>query len=289
MRMSEEYLKAMHLSYVNQEGGITVPAEALNQIVEIPFGGSQPLGICGRRIAGGDEIFIASYFEPAICSAKVTRDEAGLQFKVSWIRSVDYGKKSIRIFPNVFRAGGANRLQTVNTDEFGNLWVSRNGERKFFVFSPPVVEGGRWQFTGKVMCLPRSNSRREYSFVHSALLAGPYLYTIEGAVGENWKLLHYVVEKTEIVRADLSWPVGEYRYGIGMRPSDSGFWTVTDVRSKEPHGIYRDGELRIPGVEGNGIYFLQDGSALVTRYGQSYPGCFNGIPGALIYVPSRLF
>ena len=74
--MTEAYLAAMAKSYANQEGEVTIPADQLDRIVEITLG-FQPLGISSRPSSDGvgDDVLVAAYFEPAICLAKVTRDE----------------------------------------------------------------------------------------------------------------------------------------------------------------------------------------------------------------------
>lgn len=288
-QMTSAYLGAMALSYANQRDGIDIPDSELSRVVVIPLG-FQPMGMGGRRHQDGDEIAIAGYFEPAVCLARVTRDMAGLHLRVSWIRGVDHGIESVRLFPGVSQPGGANRAQTVNFTLDGNLWVSRNGERDFYVLTPPSKPDGRWTLTGKVS-LPSQSE--DFSFIHAAFMHmhDTTLSTVEGNAGAEWTINHYnVVSGNQVMLGDAmlrgGTPLREYRYGIGLRRDRIGFWTITDIRSQELHGIYCNETLVLPDIEGNGIYFLADGSALVTRYGQGHPGCSNGIPGALIYVPA---
>lgn len=83
-----------------------------------------------------------------------------------------------------------------------------------------------------------------------------------------------------------------YLYGIDRRLEDQICHVVTDFRCPLPAGIYRHDNLSIPvvpGVNGTGIAFLTDGSALVSQYGQGASGFFNGQPGALVYVPAKFF
>jgi len=132
--------------------------------------------------------------------------------------------------------------------------------------------------------------------VHSALLHdvhGGQLFTIESPGSlEGWVRRRYEMVKAKgrmKFRVADSNPISAWRYGIAFRGDDPTPWTVTDFRSSEPHGIYHGDELVVPGIDGNGICSLPNGSVLVTRYGQSHPEAFNGLPGALFYVPSRLF
>jgi len=274
----ERYWAAAAQSYIDQERGITIPVGELGRIVEIALG-FQPLGIVSRPSGEGDQIAIAAYFEPAICTAMVTRDENGLHFQVDWIRSVQHGIQSVRLFPDVVQPNGANRVQTVNFGPNGTLWVSRNGESDFFVLNPPQ-EGGRWTLAGRIT-LPTS------MLVHSASLSEATLFTVESPGDlEHWVIKEYRLEERQFIQVGSPIPISDYVYGIGGH-----HWLITDFRAAVPHGIYRmlGSELVVPGVEGNGITFLSDGSALVTRYGQGHSGAFNGIPGCLIYLPSTQF
>lgn len=282
----ERYWAAAAQSYIDQERGITIPVGVLSSIVEITFGGSQPLGIVSRPFGEGDQIAIATYLEPAVCTADVKRDENGLRFQVDWIRGAQHGIQRVRLFYDISLPSGANRAQTVNFGPQDTLWVSRNGESDFYVFSPP--QGGeRWILTDR-LTLPTS------MLVHSALLAQTTLFTVESPGSlKDWSLKEYRLEDRQFTQVRDPISIPDYMYGIGRRQEEDTAWLVTDFRATAPHGVYRvrdgESELVVPGVEGSGIAFLSDGSALVTRYGQSHPGAFNGIPGALIYVPSNRF
>ncbi len=289
MSMTDAYLTAMKASYANQEGGITIPADQLDSVVEIPLG-FQPMGIASRpNTDGGDEVVIAAYYEPAICTAVVKRDDQGLHFAVSWIRGVDHGIQSVRLFPDLFQPGGANRAQTVNFGPDGTLWVSRNAERDFYVLSPPEAGKDRWRLIKKVT-LPTLDAM----MVHSALVTGERLYTIESNGELNlWSYCAYAIEADQKPALDKESRVSSWFYGIGIA-GNGHIVAVTDYRAKTPHGIYdiedtNHEQLLIPDIWGNGICFLSDGSALVPRYGQSPSGAMNGMPGALVYVPANLF
>ncbi len=286
--MSSGYLAAMAASYANQEGGITIPADRLSEIVEIPLG-FQPMGICAKPAGDGDDIAIADYFGPAICRSYVKRDEKGLNFAVNWIRGAKHGIENVRLFPDVASPGGANRAQTVNFGPVGTLWVSRNAGREFFVLSPDVKCG--WRLVEKV-ALPDSV---RMVMVHSALLDFDRLYTIESSDDlSGWvrvvyriTLMNDFAPPFRVERESMrEWFYGGVAWKIGT-------FVVTDFRAALPHGIYDvsgdSPRLIVPGVWGTGICFLSDGSALVSRHGQSHSAAFNGLPGALIYVPARMF
>jgi len=288
--MTDQNREAMHRkemarSYRNQEGGITIPSEELDGIVKISLG-FQPLGIASNFSGGVDKIAMAAYFEPAICTAIVTRNEGGLHFKVDWIRGVQHGIQSVRLFPDILQSSGTNRLQTVNFGPDGTLWVTRYGEPDFFVLTPPEAEG-RWTLTDK-LTLPTPE------VVHSALLSQSTLFTVESSGGPGqWTLKTYRLEGGQFTKVFDPISISDSLFGVGRRRTDDASWLVTDFQYSNTHGIYRvtesEAELIVGEVDGMGITFLSDGSALVTRYGQSYPGAFNGIPGTLIYVPATLF
>ncbi len=277
--MHPKYEEAQKKSYANQTGGITIPTDELNGIVEISLG-FQPLGIS----SSGNRIAIAAYFEPAICLAEINTDENGMHFKVSWIRGVNNGISSVRLFPDMLIWGEANRAQTVNFGPNGTLWVTRNADRKFFILTPSDSPGGRWTLTGSIT-LPENSGM---AYIHSALLLPELdtLYLIESSGdGNEWRLgIYSSVDDTIICGSSDA--VKPYTYGIGS--AKNGLFTISDFRTEE-HGIYKYGKLVLPDIYGNGICLLPDGSALVTRYGQASPGCFNGEPGKLIYIPKHLF
>src|SRR3989344_663002 len=279
--MDAKYLSAQSLSYGQQEGGLG--GSLTGGILEIPLG-LQPLGIRSRLGGDSDEIAIAAYFEPAICLARVVVKDGKLIFQTSWIRSVRNGCEDVRMFPRILEPAGANRAGTVNFAADGSLWVSRNAERVFFVMEPPKERGGLWNLVEKIS-LPENGGM---SAVHSALLIPNALRTIEANVALNrWEMHKYSLDGRKVLEPKLVTDLADWTYGVAFM--DTTVYTVTDFRSERPHGVYRNDSCIIPGVEGNGICFLSDGSALVTRYGQGHPGCFNGVPGALIYVPASLF
>ncbi|OGH72374.1 MAG: hypothetical protein A2921_04480 [Candidatus Magasanikbacteria bacterium RIFCSPLOWO2_01_FULL_43_20b] len=284
--MTAAYLAAMAKSYSNQEGGIMIPADQLDQVVEIPLG-FQPLGISSRPSpdGAGDDVLIAAYFEPAICRALVTRDENGLHFNVDWIRGVNHGIQSVRLFPDISQPGGANRAQCVFWGPDGNVWVSRNGERDFYVLSPPDKPDGRWTLTSKVI-LPSDDKGDQIHAGH--MDSDGVIYTIESTQSpDKWRRRYYERRDDRWLQAELG-ICATLTYGLAKEP-DGTVWTISDFRSNNlAKGLYYENRLVVPDICGNGIAFLSDGSALVARYGQSYPGCFNGIPGALVYVPAAM-
>lgn len=276
--MHPKYEEAQKKSYANQTGGITIPPDELGGIVEISLG-FQPLGIS----SSGNRIAIAAYFEPAICLADINVDENGMHFNVNWIRGVNHGIRSVRLFPDMLIWGEANRAQTVNFGPNGTLWITRNADREFFILTPSDSPGGRWTLTDTIK-LPENQN---LAFLHATLLQTEYntLYTIESSNDiEEWQFSIYSVVDGKITcgSSDI---INPYIYGIGIQ--NGKLTTISDFRAKE-HGIYRYGKLILPDIYGNGICFLNDGSALVTRYGQASTGCFNGEPGKLVYIPKHL-
>ena len=277
--MQEGYEKAMAKSFSNQLGEMLIPAYKLSHIIEITLG-FQPLGIASQ----GNKIAIAAYYESAICLAEVNRDKEGLRFRVDWIRGVNHGIQSVRLFPDIPQLSGVNRAQTVNFGPDGTLWVSRNGDREFFILSRPTAESaGRWTLTKK-FTLPGEG------MIHSALIedGASRLLTIESTMDlEEWGYCVYSMVSNDKVVSIYSQP---YFYGLGIGRQGSAM-KITDYRAEMPHGIYTvDGDNPvISDIWGNGICFLPDGSALVTKYGQAAPGPFNGDPGSLIYIPAKFF
>lgn len=239
--------------------------------------GFQPLGIASSE----NRIAIAAYFEPAICLADINIDKNGMHFNVNWIRVVNHGIRSVRLFPDMLIYGEANRAQTVNFGPDGTLWVTRNADREFFILTPPASPGGRWTLTDSIT-LPKLAID---TMVHSVLLTDNAIFTIESAFNiEQWYICEYNAGGSQLIS---NREAAEYTYGIAIK--DSNVLMVTDYRyNRSPHGIYTEKEQIVSGVYGNGICLLQDGSALVTRYGQASPGCFNGEPGKLIYIPKHL-
>lgn len=213
------YLEASKQSYANQEGGVTIPAGRLNEIVEIPQG-FQPLGICSRPMENGDQIAIAAYNQPAICLAQVRRDDQGLHFKISWIRGVKHGIQRVRLFPDVLQPAGANRAQTVN---FLRGWVavSRNSERDFFLLAPVV---GGWELVDKISFPMRG----EYRMIHSALFLEDYFLTVESPGSlKSWMLCKYKAKNDSSmeIMEERKERSKEWRYGMAYRSQDDALYT----------------------------------------------------------------
>lgn len=277
---TEGYWQMAKYSYANQEGGITIPTEKLGEIVEIPLG-FQPLGIS----ATGNRFALADYFAPAVCLGTVSKDEKGLHIKTEWVRGAQHGIQSVRLFPDISQPSGANRCQTANLLPDGRLVVSRNCERDFYVFSPPSEPKGRWTLTEK-RTLPLDEDGR-HRFVHSAKFAENEIITIEflGDIKQGWSVRHYGFP--EITTGSEKAHLPSYRYGIFYGTIGATYeWTVTSFETDKPPGIYH-GDLRVlTDICGTGLCQLPDDmGVLVSRYGQGYKGAFNGLPGALIYVP----
>jgi hypothetical protein len=276
--MHPDYEKLQNKSYANQTGGITIPADELGNIVEIPLG-FQPLGIS----SSGNRIAIAAYFEPAICLAEIRQDENGLHFDVKWIRGVNHGIRSNRLFPDMLKYGEGNRVQTVNFGPDGTLWVTRNGDfnREFFILTPSDLPGGRWTLTSSLI-LPKLDLNPT---VEAALLTDNAILTVESTFHEDiekWYTCKYNAGGSQLISREET---HDYMYGIACK--DNNIVYITDRRSSMELGIYIGDKNIVPEIYGNGICLLEDGLTLVTRYGQASPDCFSE-PGKLIYIPKHL-
>ncbi len=243
--------------------------------IEISLG-FQPLGVSIM----GSFIAVAAYFEPAVMLARieVSCDDLRLS-QITWIRSVMHEGKPVRMFPDLF-AGGANRMQNAVFRTPDQLWLSRNGDRRIFIVRRQ--DDGTWHHSSALL-LPGSD---EHPLLHSVLLGeDPRHVTTTESDGplENWALCSYRLDDPKL--ECLSESVTPWRY-LGARHANGTLYSVADVRAGDKRGIFAD-KRRILDVPGNGIALLDGGKsgALVTRYGQAYPGPFNGIPGSLIYVP----
>jgi len=281
--------RATALSFAGQPESWLIPAENLDTTFIRSGLAFQPLGTASRMSEAGQQIAWTDYFAPAVCVATVTQEDSGLRVQEHWINGAQSGGYSIRLFPHLMRPGDANRAQTVNFGPDETVWVSRNSDRAFFVFAP---QGAAWVLTSLIQ-LPESGPE---SRMESALLDGDKLFTVE-ATGDlkSWIVKEYRLEGNQISHVAGSTTIPEWVYGIGRRPGDGGLWYVTDVRSPAPPGLYRADdiqsplELVVPGIEGSGIAFLEDGSAFVSVYGQGYPEPSKGRAGAFCYVPSSSF
>lgn len=290
----EAYAKANSLSF----GGELLPlkilaAEKLIRPIIFPLG-SQPLGVCtSESFSAGNQLAFVGYFEPVIYFGHVEGENI---FEMEAIRFVSYKGKSRRLFPPNTTPAGANRAQTVNYGPDGTMIVSANASRTFFVIRPKVNDGWFYLRRFNLPCYPNGQDQQ---FVHSAFIdpeSGKIIVTTSGGnlrdpweiatyeLGHDWKpkyISHYKSSMSDL-------------YGIGFRGDDEAPWFITDSRSNGSHGIYRGDRLVMPGITGNGVAFLKDGSALVTRYGPElrHQGDlrqpFGGNPGALIYIHHSL-
>jgi len=246
--------------------------------VEIPLG-FQPLGISIM----GSFIAVAAYFEPAVMLARIEVSCDDLHFsQITWIRGVKYQGEAVRMFPDLF-AGGANRMQNAVFRTPDQLWLTRNGDRRIFIVRRH--DDDAWHHSSALL-LPGSD---EHPLLHSVLLGeDPRHVTTTESDGrlEHWTLCSYSLSgpKPGLMSHE---PITPWRY-LGARHTNGTLYSVADVRAGDKRGIFAN-KRRVLDVPGNGIALLDGGKsgALVTRYGQAYPGPFNGIPGSLIYVPPR--
>lgn len=278
--MTKQYLAAMALSYANQEHAYVVPAKRTNAIVEIPLG-FQPLGASCAFISNKQAVVaISAYFEPAVCLVTIEFSPQGLNFDVSWVRGAEWQGQSVRLFPaDMEKPGDVFRASAICFGPEGNLWVAPNGTREFVVLAAPQGQQKKWQVVNRV-AVPGEG------MIHSAALDGELLHTVESGMDlSGWTARQYDIADWKMV--GILRELRPYTYGVECTVDDR--WYVTDFGSKADPGLYSGDELVVPGVHGTGLCFLPDGGALVARYGQTHPGPFNGIPGALVYVPPNKF
>ena len=125
--------------------------------------------------------------------------------------------------------------------------------------------------------------------VHAALISGDVLYSIESPIGDfaniPWSLNKYNVSGKTLSLVTQR-PTFPWMYGIAVAGGDVCY-TVTGQQAKVKHGVYRNDDIVVAGVCGNGVCFLEDGSAIVTHYGLSGKQPL-GKPGALIFIPANL-
>lgn len=260
-------------------------------VTEIPLW-FQPLGIAVRQISPNtQEVAIADYFFPAVHIWTVTRDKGDVILEEKeMISVVQFMDKTVRLFPDIAQPGGANRVQCVLFAPDGNIWVSRSTGKSFFVLGPP--QGSRWMLNGQIH-LPVEHAD---AMVISAFLSKQgNLFTLEERIspeerGKNTiALVQYHGSMERVLEPERILP--KFLYGIGERPDQEGvLWFVTEVDFPGEQGMYRlnlaEGklELVVSTIQGNGLVFLADGSALVTRFGYNARK-----PGALTYIPARSF
>lgn len=265
--MNQDYLEAQKKSYPLGPKPVSFPRSNGIEVAELHF---QPLGISSQ----GDLVAIASYFHPAVWLGTPQFNEDGLKLdmgEANWIRSVNSAGKSVRLFRKSI--GDAKRCQTVNIFSNDSLWVSQNANKNFQELRRQSVGSNAWVF---------GNSQR-YDLkgtVHSALIF-KNLFIVSAKDLTDWKICGPDP-------VEPSYPLPPWTYGLDSDKNGSAV-LVSDVRA-EKGGLWRfsQGNLElIPGTEevrGNGICFLKDGSALVTRYGEPL-----AIPGALIHISSSYF
>lgn len=280
--MDKQHLLNMAKSFANQEKEVLIGKEKLNEPIVLGF---QPEGIASISKDGYDLVAIADYYAPAICLVKVEKtDDGGLRFfDVEWIRAVQHGIDTPRMFTDIVRGGNANRMQTVNIRPDGKIWYSRNAdpERSFFVTTPPEIKGTLWKLTNKIYLPPVD----DMAMVFSALCTEDALYTTESpaTITNDWRLLRYTIRGAKIT-VDGGETIAPFTYGIGR--IGEKLLTITDFRCQGSLGINLNGALvdATEGITGNGITVLgRNNSLLISTGGQSFPGPFNGRPGSLLF------
>jgi len=263
--------------------------------------GGQPLGIASQVLDSTHaKVVFASYFHPALCilHLELTPNDPrnAAKYKVEWVRGVQYGDKSRRIFPDFFD-DDHNRAHCVNFGPDNTLWVTRNGDREIFEIMPPPPGQDKWLPGGRIVFPGPDGEKR---MIHSCLRSGNHVYTIESPWSlRDWTLRKYEHFRSqtgeqglrEIVGDVFPAPLLDYVYGLALEAgTNESFLCITDVRSPELPGIYRfqGGSWRCAlfGLTGNGLCLLPDGSLITTYYGESSPDPL-GSPGALYLVPSE--
>ena len=265
---ANSYAVAQQKSYAGQQTTFTFP---LNEgIIEVPLG-FQPLGISIL----GSTVAVADYFGPSVMLAEVSLRQGVPHFSdIRWIRSTIADGKRVRMFPDLYQPGGANRMQAVVMYSLKRLGLVRNNDRQ--IFDIVLRTDGEWEH---VPVPPRR-------------LGGIDAITSVTLVPGGFVMLEVDEKGTCTLRdyrgVDLKErEIAPNRYGIAVK-KDGTIVTIADFRAKE-HGLFFGDKLQVPGLVGNGAALLDDGKsgALVTRYGHGHPGPFNGVPGALIYVPPK--
>jgi len=139
--------------------------------------------------------------------------------------------------------------------------------------------------------LTLSVERIQYIFTFIGLLVvGLVISTLASKTREQ--VLRWQTEKLQgallsSISHDLRTPLSRIRLGLEMLGDK--LVTVADYRAHLP-GLFVGNRMVVSNVRGNGVVLLDGGKsgALVTRYGQGHPGPFNGVPGALIYIPASM-
>ena len=119
-------------------------------------------------------------------------------------------------------------------------------------------------------------------FMESGAVHGCILYVVRSHQdGRPAWLTVYDLGGT-MIKCEFRCPAGSFIYGPGFK--DGRPYFITDVRSDLPHGIYHEDKLVLPGVTGNDLAFLPDGSALVTQYNapKYIPNMHDRVTGYLI-------
>lgn len=278
--MDENYRKARDASYPSQEEGVShlISNHKLRSAVGIPLA-FQPMGIASQKISDGKTILaVAKYNGPGISLITVMREKIGLLFIFNSIDWVRFGEYEVRIFPDIYAPANVNRPQTVNFGPNGTIWVSRNADREFFILSPPNNPSEKWTLTGRIR-IP-GNER-----VESAFLKENYLVTVESTPDlKTWTRRQYLHTQPNVdFVLDDEIDVRPYTYGFA-RNEKGRILMITDYCAKGSLGILSDNEMRLPLFYGNGLAFLNDGSAIISRYGETVSPTL-GV-GELIYIPS---
>ncbi len=286
--MTQGYMGNMAVSLSGQTGEITFPLDYNKiQTTLIEF---QPSGITSEEPKG---VVVGDYFFPAILLLSLKEKTPQLLcFAKEWIRTANFDGHSVRLFPDIAQPSGANRLQSVNWCG-ERLVISRNAERSLFVLVPTLLGKDNWAIAERTS-LPEVQGY-DLGMLHSVLFGNDSLMTIESTIDlSKWYLVNYELGGGEICVSGEPKSLPPWMYGVGKKPGDEdGLWFVTAATSnqKKASGIYRwKGSGAFPNkpvvsdICGNGICFLEDGSALVSKYGYNVSES-----GSVTYIPSSLF
>jgi hypothetical protein len=315
--MRKEYESAMKASFLNGTDW-RIPFIDSTKTMAVRTHGAQTLGLTSLPMDNkfDRQILIGDYFMPSFFSGVATPDDNGLLFRGNAVRAVNHGTNSTRIFPMENIPGDLPRCQTINPGPENTLIVTRNADNRIFTLIPPedpsaptTEPESKWDIWGRATI--HSTNANTPMMVHSLLPEGHRIITIESSfvLRDDWILCEYEIvnfvigpRRCKIVIAKKkSTKIPDFTYGI-TRAKDGGLLFITDYRSPseeyiglKERGVYKGpgvitdnyaNEMKLvrPEVWGNGLGLIGDG-VLISVYGMSEPGPFNGEPGRLVYLP----
>lgn len=272
------YIQAMNLSFpASPNESIFIPVKD-NEITSSQKLWFDPLGISSitNMGEGNDIVLLTDYSMPGFGIAQVIKEPGQLRLGINWVRTVKNitSGTDVRLFPNLSLWAGKNVIQTANMGPDKNIWISRNGGRRFYLISN---HDDKFYLT---KCLTVSELMEKELLINSAV------FTINEAMkiivsDQGFKKWHRaeveVHSYSEFFQGELKLqgkiqPVTPWNYGLDVT-HDGKVWTITDHRIKtvaklkKEYGIYLDGKMICPDVYGNGLCFLSDGSMLISCYG----------------------